>query len=360
MCALRTARHALFATGGFFVALLVLRVIILGTISVLAYLSLILPEEAWKPLNYLSLEPTREAVTIDADGRTLTADIYRPDSVLPAGRDRPAVLVFTPLLQRATKDPRVVNFATTIARLGFVVLVPERPPEDRTFISPKDPSDARAAWHYLRRLPEVDDDRVAVFGMSYGLGPVFVAAAQDAEMRERIPLMAGLGGYGDLAEVMRYALTGDFSYGEVRGHVEPDAWVYALAVENVERAIPSGPARDALLAAESEEEFRKAYAMLPEESRERIRAFSPTAVADRIHAPILLIHSTDDLAVPYTESLRLRDHATASKRVIVALINAFRHGDFYELNAESLRERYLPSLGASLGFLYAFFSHSSF
>ncbi|WP_395645937.1 alpha/beta hydrolase family protein [Terricaulis sp.] len=51
-----------------------------------------------------------------------------------------------------------------------------------------------------------------------------------------------------------------------------------------------------------------------QEDRDRLRGVSPALLADRVQAPILLIHGTDDTVVPIAQSRRMRDRLNAEHK----------------------------------------------
>lgn len=320
--------------------------------TALAYTNLIVTEGRWRPLNLLTRAPAKETVSLIVRGRPLQADVYRPRPLLLKPKEYPALAIFTPFVGDVRQDKRLVNLAETLARLGFIVSIPERVGDYSTIISQKDLEDASASWHYLHELPETDDKRMAFFGMSYGLGPVLLLAADETTFEVRPPFVIGFGGYAELKNMIRFALTGSFEYNGIQGQVEPDPWVRGVVKDNFENALPPSSRRDNFLTNSDPEQFDALYDALPGSFKEKVKEFSPSTVLHEIRVPLILIHSTDDPVVPYTESFRLRDLAINAPAVSVSLVSIFEHGTYKPLNWHNLRAFYLPSLSDSFRFLY--------
>jgi dipeptidyl aminopeptidase/acylaminoacyl peptidase len=121
--------------------------------------------------------------------------------------------------------------------------------------------------------------------------------------------------------------------------------------ENLERIIPEARVRQPFLENRDPERFDALFDRLPASFRNDVAAFSPITVADHLAMPVILIHSTDDSVIPFTETLRLRDALLASSSVSVSLVSIFEHGAYKPLSWHNIRQAYLPSLRDSLRFL---------
>ncbi|MFN8223251.1 MAG: CocE/NonD family hydrolase [Gaiellales bacterium] len=117
---------------------------------------------------------TRQTVTVTApDGTTLAATLFVPSGTPPAG-GWPAVVFFHGL-GGSRADTEKVAEQMGIAGESYVALAPDaRGHGDSgglvTIDGPKEVADARALFTWLRDRPDVRDDRIGAWGISYGGG----------------------------------------------------------------------------------------------------------------------------------------------------------------------------------------------
>src|SRR3989304_6239488 len=72
-------------------------------------------------LAWVTPVPVAERVQIPSGDTKIPADLYR----LPDGKRRAAILLTHGIIEAGKDDPRLIRFAHSLARSGFVVLVPE-------------------------------------------------------------------------------------------------------------------------------------------------------------------------------------------------------------------------------------------
>src|SRR6266566_669493 len=168
-------------------------------------LTLALPgAESW--LAPLHAEVLVEEMSIEAGGRRLVADLYRPSA--PRG----ALLLVHGLSRAGRHQPDLVRLARLLARSQRVVLVPHFEGLAAFRLSGREVAEVRAA---LRALA-ARNQPTAIAGFSFGVGPALLAAADVPG----VTLAASFGGYADLREVIRYLTTGVHDFGG-RRYTEP-------------------------------------------------------------------------------------------------------------------------------------------
>jgi pimeloyl-ACP methyl ester carboxylesterase len=249
--------------------------------------------------------PALTAITPEpvAGALNLTTDRYRPAG-FAAGA--PLVLVHGLALD-GKNDPRLRQAARWLARAGFDVLVPTIPGLTRGRLRPDDALPVVAA---LAARPE----RARLVSVSVGAAPAFLAAV-DPAVRDRVGLVAALGGYASALELVRFHLTGEYAWRDLRGRVPRDpAFSRAIIDANADLAEPA--VRQALATGDAAR-IEAALAALPPSTRELITRLSPEQVVREIRAPIVLVHGRDDPTVPYTESLRLAAARPEGTRVVL-------------------------------------------
>ena len=148
-------------------------------------------------------EPLRQPLAYTVAGRAHHADLYLPAAldgcVAPGPVSAPhcprAALVAVPgAVPQGKDDPRMVAFATTLARAGFAVMVPDLAGYRQLRIRPADAREIADAFAWISRRPELaPDGRAGMFAFSYSVGPAVLAALQD-DIRERVRFVVGLGG----------------------------------------------------------------------------------------------------------------------------------------------------------------------
>ena len=208
-------------------------------------------------------------------------------------------------------EPRVQWAAALLARAGYDVAVPTIPGLTRGRLRPDDVTPVVATLA-ARPAPTV------VVAVSVGAGPALLAAADDA-VRDRVGVLLSLGGYASAAELLRFFLTGEYAWGDVRGRVRHEPAVVRGFLE-ANADLLDVPAREAL----ADPGRAGAFLTAPSPAvASLLAALSPERVAPRIRARLVLVHGLDDRAVPYTETLRLA--AARPQRTRVILVRLLDH-----------------------------------
>lgn len=250
-----------------------------------------------------------------------------------------AALVLVPGLARTGKDdPRLVAFATSLARVRFAVLVPDIASLRALKVLPSDIDAVADAAVWLSDQDQLAGGRpVGVVAISYAAGPALLAATVP-RARDRVGYVVSVGGYHDITEVVRFFTTGAYRVSNQWRRAEPNAygkWVFVKS--NAERL--QDPADQARLSAIADakldapdadvtdmavllgEEGRSVLALadnsdrnkvddlvagLPEAIRTDMVALDPSgAPLEEAAARLLLIHGRDDTIIPYSESVDL-------------------------------------------------------
>lgn len=272
--------------------------------------------------------------------------------------ERPqASLVLVPGASRAGKDePRFVAFAEALAAAGFAVVVPDIAGLRDLQISAAD-AEAIAAAVQTAAAAAPRGGGVVVAAVSYGVGLAILAALQP-QLRDRVRLIVGVGGYHDLTATIAFFTTG--WHRDAAG-----AWQYrspnsygkwAFLHSNAERLTDSGDR--ALLAAMAERravdataplddlaarlgpQGRPVYELVTNADPERVPALLaalPPLVGDEImaldlarrdlralKARLLLVHGRDDGIVPAEQSLSLAA-AVPQGQAEVILVDGLDH-----------------------------------
>ena len=287
---------------------------------------------------------------------------------LPRGAVRPAGVVLLHGVHRLGIDePRLVRFARSIARAGYVVLTPELEEIAAYRIEPATIETIGAAAHALAtKLGRP----VGVMGMSFAGGLALLAAAEP-RFRDDIAFVVAVGAHDDLARVAGFFATDrarrpDGSSQELAAHPYGVLVLVYSDVEAFFSRADAAVARDAIRLAlwEQQDQAKKRAAELSPGGRARflalldhdldaigpdlrafiakraaaMRAVSPHDRLASIAAPVFLLHGESDTVIPATETLWLERDVPASHLVDALVSPAIVHVEIGK--GPSARERF--------------------
>ncbi len=312
-------------------------------------------------------ETTSPGAMVPADGAPPAVAVRYPGSAarrtgdLFALDDSRVGLVLVPGAAETGKDdPRLRAFARSLARAGFVVLVPEIETLRRLMVRPEDAEEIADAVAYLsRRLGNGGRARIGIAAISYATGPA-VLAALDPRVRRDVGVIVAVGGYYDIDAVVTYFTTGNFRDGPGHAwrHRRPNVygkWVFvrgnlprvrddadrALLAAISARKLANPRADTGALESRLGHEGRAIMALLTNSNADAVPgliAGLPAAIRrdmagldldrrdiSRLAAHLILIHGRDDAIIPYTESVALA--AAAPGRASLYLVDGLAHVD---------------------------------
>jgi dipeptidyl aminopeptidase/acylaminoacyl peptidase len=273
----------------------------------------------------------KQPVTFYSEGYKLTGDLYLPEGLRPNERRAGVVLCHG---YTGVKDLYLPDNARVLNEAGYVALTfdykgwgaSEGP---RSRLAPYSRvADVQAALTFLGLQPNVDPERLGLYGTSYGGATVVWAGAVDP----RVKCIVSVVGVGHGRRWMR----------SVR---RPDEWHDLLERAKVDREKrvldgQSGMAdrsqillpdrQSAELAAAARRANPAALNELPLEFIDDTLCFHPEWVVDKIAPrPILFITTDDDRLVPPEESEQLFAKAGEPKKLVI-----LRGCGHYEVYAE--------------------------
>jgi pimeloyl-ACP methyl ester carboxylesterase len=258
--------------------------------------------------------------------RALRGAIYAPTDVKSAR----AIVLLHGVHHLGYDEPRLVNFASALARCGFQVLTPELSDLRDYHITPASLSDIRASidWYAQRT-----GGPVTVIGLSFA-GGLAILAASDPETAPHVEAILSVGGHASFARVADYYVTGVAHGTDGSNYTVPphDYGSLVLAYDHLGDYIPAqdtGAVLPVLRAhlyenAEAEksltaqlnprqqteihqiEQFNlPAEITLAKASNSRLAsamaAISPEGNVATLRAPVFLLHGSADDVIPPTE-----------------------------------------------------------
>jgi uncharacterized protein len=271
----------------------------------------------------------KKPVSFYSEGVRLVGDVYLPDDLRPGERRAGVVLCHG---YTGVKDLYLPDNARVLNEAGYVAMTFDykgwgTSDGPRSRLAPwSRVADVQAALTFLGTLDEVDADRLAIYGTSYGGATVVWVGAIDP----RVKCVVSVVGIGHGARWMR----------SVR---RPDEWFDLLERsrrDRVRRALEGQsefvkreevllPDRQsAELAAIARRANPAAVSEIPLEYVDDTIAFNPEWVVDRIAPrPVLFITTDDDRLVPPEESVTLHARAGEPKRLVV--LEGYGHYEVY-------------------------------
>jgi len=292
-----------------------------------------------KPLNLFSQAPRRTAVpyrTTGAAAEPELAELWLP-SWASAQRQAGAILLVLGVNNVGRNHPAVERVADGLARTGVAVLVPDSRVllEGRLEVGEVD--GVVRAFQLLASRPEVDRERVGIFGFSVG-GSLALLAAGDDRIASQVRWVNAFGAFADartyLASVSAHAYRGAdgsamawtpsplarevylrFLLDQVpneadRALLDSELGTAIRAAERpspdprLRRSLETEAARSIhdLLTASGLDEAAATIETLPSRTQSFIDAISPVRQLGGIDADVHLMHETEDHHVPFVES----------------------------------------------------------
>jgi dienelactone hydrolase len=246
---------------------------------------------------------TPEPRVVETDDRF--ADVpMRVTYLFPGwGDQHPAIMLVPGAAPRGNDEPLLRSFGVTLARAGYLVVIPEFPFLKQGRFEQNATKQLDAAFTRVRELEATHDRNVGAFGVSVGGGMLLVAAGREPALR-RAAFIAILGGYYDL----------DTYLASVAGREQlsdgrlvpwgPSAEVLERLPPGAVDLVPPGD-RDAVrraLAATSYREALDRLRALGPGARAAFDAVSPEIVWHEIRPPIYWIHDPLDTFEPLAEA----------------------------------------------------------
>lgn len=305
-------------------------------------------ESPWK---WITGTPQRRALAWKRNDIVRAGDLYRPQ-----GNSQGALVLSPGAAPRGRDDPRLIAFAETLARAGFIVLVPDIADLRNLQPSANDIASIADAIDELR--VHAPHHKPGVLAISYALGPALIAAVQRDNCRD-MGFIVGVGGFHDSREVVRYFTTGHYrlpdevAWREAQPN-EFGKWLFVLANgnrldnENDRRLLmlianarlrqtdadigdwfgqlgPEGRRVFDLIANTDPRQVDRLIAALPRDLLAEMERLNPARFPlERLRCRVILLHGRDDRIIPFSQSVALQ-RAIGGANVELHLPDAIGH-----------------------------------
>lgn len=271
----------------------------------------------------------KRPISFYSEGFKLEGDLYLPDGMSPGDRRAGIVLCHG---YTGVKDLYLPDNARVLNEAGYVVLTfdykgwgTSEGPASR--LAPYSRvADAQAALTFLGLQPEVDADRLGLYGTSYGGATVVWTGAVD----RRVKCIVSTVGVGDGRRWMRSVRRPDEWHDLLqRSKADREKRVLDGKSALVERSdILLADRQSAELAAAARRNNPAAINTLPMDYVDETLEFNAEWVVDKIAPrPILFITTDDDRLVPPEESEAMYARAGEPKRLVT--LKGFGHYEVY-------------------------------
>jgi len=266
----------------------------------LLFISQELPQIKIKPLHFITREPEHEKIEFqNLAGNKVIADVFG---------DKGPAIILTMGVKTAPKDkPLILDFADTMARLGYIVMWPRLEVLEAGKSRFEDPETFITSFEYLantKRSQRVNKPRISFIGFSVG-SSVAMVAAENPLISGKVNSFVFFGGYYDIFEYLK-ALKNGTDWQPAEG-----------AVHHVGEIVSE-------------------TGIDLEEDKEILDRFNPSKNIKNFKAKIFILHERGDTYVPYTQSEKLNQ----------ALLEIGKKPEAFHI--ANLFEHVKPSPGAGL------------
>ena len=272
----------------------------------------------------------KRAVEFYSEGFKLCGDVYTPDG-LAHGETRSAVLLCHGYT--GVKDLYLPDNARILNQAGYIVMTFDykgwgESEGSRSRLAPYSRvADVQAAMTFLGMQPEADENRIGLYGTSYGGATVSWVGAID----QRPKCFVSVVGIGHGARWMSRVRRVDEWFDLLeRSKSDREQRATTGASQMVERSDILLPDRQsAELAAAARRNNPAAVGTIPMEYVDDTIGFNPEWIVDKISPrPILFITSDNDRLVLQEESEQLYAHAKEPKKLVV--LKGYGHYEVYQ------------------------------
>jgi fermentation-respiration switch protein FrsA (DUF1100 family) len=286
-------------------------------------------------------------VTFYSGGCKLFGTFYFPDTMRPGGK-LPTILCCHGL--RANRKVILPDFARAFNKHGYAAFIfdyrgfGESEGQKNRLISQERDEDIINATTFLNLQPEIDANRIALFGISYGGANVISAGAADSRTKAIVSVV----GFGDGDRWLRNSRR-LWEYWALRKRIDKDRERRVLTgsseyVDTYEILVPT-PAEEKFYSGSGQIAALKTE--LPLETADDILSYKPEAVAHLIAPrPLLVIGAELDYLTGFEECVSLYEKAREPKQLHI--LPGISHYETYSQGFETVMQLSLDLFGKTV------------
>ncbi len=268
----------------------------------------------------------RRDVTFRSQGLTCAGWLYVPDDLRP-GERRPAIVMAHGF--SAVKEMHLPNFAERFTAAGFITLVfdyryfgdSEGEPRSQLFPAEQH-EDYRNAITWVSLQPEVDPERIGVWGSSYSGAHVLHLAAFERRIKAAVAQVPLVDGWANAQRLLRADRFAEFvqavAQDRVRRYTEGQiTYVPVVAPEGQPSVLPT-PDSYAWFTRTAETIAPNWRNQVTMESLEKFLEYNPAANIHRISpTPLLMVVAENDTLTPTDLAIAAYERAREPKSLVI-------------------------------------------
>lgn len=254
-------------------------------------------------------------------GVTMRVTYWRPGW----GDRHPAIVIVPGATPRGNDEEAMRQFGHTLARAGYMVMLPEFPFMKEGRFDPQGTRQIDAAFARARDLPDTQGRTVGAFGVSVGAGMMLVAAGREPAISQAA-FLAILGSYYDIDTYLASVISRVQRSGGELVPWEPSQEAKDRLPPAAVDILPEAHREEGRRALEpgSYDEVLRRMRALPPAARTVYDSVSPETVWALIRPPIYWIHDPLDTYEPLAEAEAAKA-APRSGRMILVVPRLLQH-----------------------------------
>lgn len=284
-------------------------------------------------------------VIYNCGSRNIVANLYRPNDQ----RQHSGIILAHGAVEGGKDDPALILAGPSLARAGYIVLVPQLDNLAK-FRLHQDDIEALVAGFQFLSGQEFGNKKIGMVGVCLSAPLVFLAAT-DPKISHEIYVIGSWGGYYNIKEWLGAVITGHyFEQGAPktwRPRVvlteELPKWLIELMPNSSDKAYleqmmsgdsvdsarsnlsPVGQALHDLLTNRDPAQVEDFWERLPPEIQQTLDSLSPHLQADQLRAKIAIIHTLSDDVIPWVESEKLAEAIRQENKLYYKIFHQFYH-----------------------------------
>ena len=311
-------------------------------------------------------------VSFPCGNRDALANLYRPDdNCMHSG-----IILAHGAVKDGKDDFALTLAAQSLARAGYVVLIPQLEYLKTFQLQSGDVSTLIDSYQYLSRQPFVREE-VGMLGMCLS-APLVLIAASDSTISRDIAVVSSWGGYYNVNDWLQAVLAEQYmddgravswSPRATLKQAVPRLLLGFLPDEServhIQEMLKTGSQNSAdvtlsplgediyqLLSAHTPEQVKELWAKITPQLSRSIEPLSPHLIIEKLHTKIAIIHTATDDVIPWVESVKLSEAIPDDQEVFFKIFHRF-----YHVNIKQLLNVQVSNLCASISEAVGFYSY---